>query len=224
MAATATTADSPTFTTPPNPSNPPTAPVSNTFTFPTGDVGLLATHNGVRITGLVSSSALVLASPVWKKFLFPPWSNDDKTESEEWQKQIDCSEDDGEALLVLLNIAHLNFCAVPKVLGYKLLFQVAVLVDQYDCIGIVQPWLQGWMMGEEIASLQHGQEGWLFIAWAFGREKTFKYLAAKIVRGIEASWDETAATRYTIPEPVPPGIVGKYCSPLLMSKDGLLLS
>jgi hypothetical protein len=111
----------------------------NPFMFPSGDVTLLTTHPKTKqpLTGTVVSYALTLASPVWKKFLFPPWETNDL---ESKPKQIDCTEDDSSALLILLNIAHLRFNEVPNgKLEYSLLFEVAKLCDQYDCVNLVRP-------------------------------------------------------------------------------------
>jgi len=49
---------------------------TNLFILPTGTVKLLVTYEKEKLVGLVSADALVLASPVWKKFLFPSWDND----------------------------------------------------------------------------------------------------------------------------------------------------
>jgi hypothetical protein len=118
---------------------------SESLKFPSGDVTLLAKHTVTKapLTYIVSSVALSLASPVWRKFLFPPWESAD---SERKSKQIDCTEDDSLALLILLNVAHLQFNKVPNgKLEYDLLFEVAKLCDQYDCMDLVRPWVAGWL-------------------------------------------------------------------------------
>ncbi|KAH6696744.1 hypothetical protein BKA61DRAFT_623016 [Leptodontidium sp. MPI-SDFR-AT-0119] len=159
------------------------SPPTNPFIFPTGTVKLLATYKDQSLVGSVSADALVLASPVWKKFLFPPWDDTSlpEKETEVKHKQIDCTEDDGEALLILLNIVHLNFDGVPAFLEYPTLLEVAVLVDQYDCVKVVRPWLESWMKNEKSERLKAKQEGWLFISWVFGRETTFSELAHHMV-------------------------------------------
>jgi len=43
------------------------------FTFPKGDVEITVLYNGEVVKGYVESNAMVRASPVWKKFIFPPW-------------------------------------------------------------------------------------------------------------------------------------------------------
>ncbi|PVH73882.1 hypothetical protein DL98DRAFT_594572 [Cadophora sp. DSE1049] len=154
---------------------------ANPFIFPIGTVKLLVTYKAKELVGYASADTLVLASPVWKNFLFPPWDDDPAPVGEVKEKQIDCTEDDGEALLVLLNIVHLNFNAVPSTLEYSTLLQVAVRVDQYDCIKIVRPWLESWMKHEHGESLKPNQEGWLFIAWVFEPENIFEKLAKHLV-------------------------------------------
>jgi hypothetical protein len=111
----------------------------NPFLFPSGDVALLATHLTTKesLTGKVSSHALTLTSSIWKKPLFPPWEPKD---AEPKPKQTDCTEDDSSALLILLNIAHLQFNEVPNgKMECSLLFEVAKLCDQYDCVNLVRP-------------------------------------------------------------------------------------
>jgi hypothetical protein len=43
------------------------------FDLESGDVLAFATYQGQRVSFKVSSDAMSLASPVWKKFLFPPF-------------------------------------------------------------------------------------------------------------------------------------------------------
>jgi hypothetical protein len=185
----------------------------NPFLFSSGDVTLLKTHPKTKqsLSGTVLSHALTLASPVWKKFLFPPWEAND---AEPKPKQIDCREDDSSALLLLLSIAHLQFNEVPKgQLEYSLLFEVAKLCDQYDCVDLVRPWLRDWLAGEEIECLKVGKEGWLWISWVFGREKAFEACAKNLAKLV--STDKNGGcfleNGKPIPEPVPAGIVGKFC-------------
>ena len=91
----------------------------------------------------VSSHAMSLASPVWRKILHPPFEtlpSSDASDDDE-QDDIDFTDDDGEALLLLLNIAHLQFSKIPHYLTFETVVQVAVLCDKYDCVGLIKPWL-----------------------------------------------------------------------------------
>ncbi len=168
-----------------------------------------------HIAYVVSSHALCLASPVWKKIIHPPFQKLSCAESHEdglRSKQIDLHEDNKEALLHLLNIAHLQFNKVPTQLPFKSILDIAVLCDKYDCVGLVKPWLPLWLVDEETQYKEPDHEEWLFVAWVFGREKTFIELARKLV--IEVRMSPTGvcltSTGKIFPSQMPPGIVGRF--------------
>ena len=194
-----------------DPGGPSTSPV-NPFNFDGGDVRIVVKGSITKepVTGLVASQAMSLASPVWKKLIFPPW---EPTYSGK-QKEIDFSHDSPAALLVLLNIAHIRFSRIANTqLGYQMLYDLAILCDQYDCVELVRPWMDKWLVHACTESKQEGQEGWLFIAWVFGREKTFEDLAQLLVKRSPTS-PTGQCLRYSgqfLPEPLPPGIVGMSC-------------
>ena len=66
--------------------------------------------------------------------------------------ELHFEDDDGEALLLLLRIAHLQFAEVPVSLDFDKLLQVAILCDMYDCVGLVKPWLSTWLSDEAVES------------------------------------------------------------------------
>jgi hypothetical protein len=133
------------------------------FTFQPSDIRLKVNYKGEPVTAHVSSSAMSFASPIWKKFIFPPWKpmaaekptttyestpaakkskvtdKKGKDKSVLPVEEVDFSDDNGEALLVLLRISHLRFHDNPRTLPYQTLLQVAVLCDQYQCINLVRP-------------------------------------------------------------------------------------
>lgn len=160
---------------------------------------------------------MALASPVWEKFLFPPWLGSGETKSLEGRdvqsppvQQLDFAEDDGEALLILLRIVHLQFKEIPATLPYDLLLDLATLVDKYLCIGIIRPWLATWLANEETEWKAPGHECWLFIAWVFGRNEVFEKLALKMVKDTMVNADGAMITSSGEPisEPMPEGIIG----------------
>ncbi|KUJ06372.1 uncharacterized protein LY89DRAFT_410943 [Mollisia scopiformis] len=189
----------------------PSIPTPNPFVFKTGDTRILITHNKERIEGEVSSHALCLASPVWEKFIFPPWNSNDAAETSDTAKPIDFSEDDSAALLTLFNIAHLRFHEVPACLPYKVLLQVAVLCDQYDCVNLVRPWLSEtqWLKDSADEAVKTDQEQWLFIAWVFGLEDVFDQLATHLVQTIQVQGDGESWRSLT---PMPPLIMESILS------------
>jgi len=177
---------------------------SNTGTpldFPRGDISVAVTHSNERLLIKVSSSSLSLASPVWEKFVFPPFGDQNK------DVRIDFTEDDFDVLWILLCIAHLRFDGIPtKALPYDKLLQVAVLCDQYDCIQLVNPWLESWLENGVEESLEEGKENWLFIAWVFGRDTIFEELSCNLVRTISLGDDGQCSLH----SPLPADIIGNH--------------
>ena len=178
------------------------------FIFDSGDLHLLVTYSNDQYYFVVSSHAMSLASPVWKKFLHPPFStlpSKEESESHLPYKKLDFKEDDAEALFTLLRTAHLQFSKVPATLTFESILNIAVLCDKYDCVGLVKPWLNSWLANESTQYKEPGHEEWLFVAWVFGRENIFKAFAAKLVCEVRTNSKED------FPTPMPPDIIGKLC-------------
>ena len=96
---------------------------------PSGDLRLHTdTHDFI-----VSSKVMCFASPVWRAMFDPqgPWA---KKASDAYS----LPEDDPNALLFILRIAHLQFSELPDVfVVYEHLFQLAVLCDKYGGVLIL---------------------------------------------------------------------------------------
>ena len=88
---------------------------------------------------------------------------------------------------------------------------MAILVDQYDCVELVQPWLDSWLANDVTRSKKNRKEGWLFIAWVFGRESVFAALANKLLLEVKIGTGGECMTEDedVLPELMPPQIVGK---------------
>ena len=141
----------------------------------------------------------------------PTGENDKQGTSSRQVKEVDFRDDGGEALLLLLHIAHLQYNDIPTTLAYNTLLDVAVLCDRYSCVELVEPWLSHWLSDEEKSSKEAGHENWLFIAWVFGRGKVFSDLAFRMVREATTNDDSKCLTSSgaEVPGPMPPNILGK---------------
>lgn len=132
------------------------------FTFKLADTRLKITYKNALAYAHVYSGAMVQASPVWKNFIFPPWSIQQgastKTEDIltalsklrlEPEQDLDFTEDNAEALLVLLSIAHLQIEEILNARPPKtVLVNIAILCDAYFYHDLVRPWVSKWM-GDE---------------------------------------------------------------------------
>lgn len=125
---------------------------------------------------------LISTLQVWNKLLFPLWSNESSK-----VKEIDFRKDDGEAILILLNIAHLQSGLVPKELDCKILYRIAIRCEQYDCHVVVEPWKYIWLQLQNEANYRYepGEEDRIYIDWAFGRENSFAKMITDLVRLLE---------------------------------------
>lgn len=157
----------------------------------------------------VSSSALRLASPVWRTMFNPSGHFLEST-----AKEISFPDDDPTALLIVLRIAHLRFKEVPDSLGFEEIVNVSVICDKYDTVSIVRPFLVKWA-GRDM-KVSPGKEQWIFVAWAFGYEDVFKSGVQKLVR--EVIVDDKGRSmfgRKAVNGGLPPDMMGKFPENLL---------
>lgn len=218
------------------------------FDFPQGDVTITIKSGDIELFGRVSSAAMALASKVWEKFMFPPWqvlsstpnvpnpSNDISSDSDPTAQakvevkrtekdclalnkaNVDFSEDDAEALFILLQVAHLQFHKLPLVLGAKLLLQIALLCDQYMCAHLVRPWMQNWIIGAGLIDHEFtatiAPEQCFFIYWLFGSLQDSSRMLRKMA-SITKIQDGKCLTAQGHPliEPLPSGIAGMMNPP-----------
>ena len=146
-----------------------------------GDLRLLVKDSGDEWTTLiVSSSAMRLASPVWRAMLNP------KSHFKEAEKQeVEFPDDDLDALLIILRVAHLKFRDLPESVSFEGLVNLAVVCDKYDTVGLVRKWIPGWLAPwyKEICS--PGYEEWLSIAWTFGKFATFQKVTRQLIESCD---------------------------------------
>ena len=108
---------------------------------PRGDLKLLVESEDKKTKRtriyVVSASVMCIASPVWCAMFDPEgrWAIA-SSNSKECFRML---EDDPDALLLLLDIAHLNFDRMPASLSFDRLLNVAILCDKYDIVKLVCP-------------------------------------------------------------------------------------
>ena len=187
---------------------------------PSGDLNLIAEcpnpeeDEPVTKTFVVSAKVMCLASPVWKAMFDPsgPWAK--RSSGTEGVKML---EDDPDALLILLDAAHLNFDHVPKAVNFDQLLHLAILCDKYDTFRLVGPWISEWIGGQELLRPVYnpGNEAWLFISWSFGREGIYNNLSKHLVStlSIDDSGQCLSPAAKVLGENMPPGAIGEYLRP-----------
>lgn len=133
-------------------------------------------EDGLRIYK-VHSLAMSLASPIWNAMFNPANGFRESNPN----VPVEFPEDNPDVLLILLRIAHLQFHSLPKSISFAWLRELAVLCDKFDTVGLVQPFIEGWLSPWTQLCLEPGYEDWLFIAWAFGCHHIFESLTTSLV-------------------------------------------
>ena len=87
---------------------------------------------------VVSSAVMRNASPVWRT-MFDPQGHFMESQRSLTHGEMDFPEDDPDALLCVLRIAHLQFQKIPETLNYTELLNLAIVCDKYDTVAIVRP-------------------------------------------------------------------------------------
>ncbi|KAK0516482.1 hypothetical protein JMJ35_001085 [Cladonia borealis] len=131
-------------------------------------------------TFLVSSAVMRIASPVWR-IMFDPQGHFMESQRSLTHGDVDFPEDDPDALLCILRIAHLQFRKIPETLDYAKLLNLAIICDKYDTVALVRPWVAKWEEQTKALAWNTGCEGYLFIAWTFGDSPTYEKLAKPLV-------------------------------------------
>ncbi|CZR64692.1 uncharacterized protein PAC_14591 [Phialocephala subalpina] len=177
------------------------------FTFNDGDVRIKVKYQDEEVVGSVVSHAMVMASPVWRKFIFPPWVPDSAAAAPTKQKEIDFSGDNGEAILLLLRIVHFQFTKVPTELSLSRLYEIALLCEQYDCHSLVKPWLKDWLIYQKSRYVVYARPLHLFyVSWAFGSSELFSTVAKDTLLCLER-YDLEARLAPTSDVTIPEGII-----------------
>lgn len=163
-----------------------------------------STGKSVKVTFLVSSRHLVLASPVFKAMLEGGWSEGNKKDG---RFRIRAEDWDVEALTVVMNVLHSHYRQVPKRVTLKMLAKIGMIVDYYKLHEAFQPMARLWMepLKNSMPDSSFGADAtlWLSVSWVFEDETAFTSITKVAIlwspKGVE------------VPQglPIPQVIIGK---------------
>jgi len=154
----------------------------------------------------VNSAALCLASPVFRAMLGPHSRFKeginlrlahigDGGGQASTPMELPLTDDDPDALAVVLRILHLQFQKVPVPMSasggdeekYKL-YEMAIICDKYDLKDVLLYWLELWtslrfleLCYEDITLSTTTGSKWLFIAYAFGYPRLFNLVSRELI-------------------------------------------
>ncbi|GKU07853.1 unnamed protein product [Fusarium langsethiae] len=161
---------------------------------------------------LVSSSHLVLASPVFQAMVEGPYAEGStdhrgiyRFATHGWNQ---------EALVIVLDIIHGHHRSVPKLLDLEMLAKVAVIVDYYKCHEIVEVFAERWLKALQKGRTDHYGKAsmlWLLISWVFSCPEIFERMAGLALKH---------STRLILAENVP--IPGEILDRIDQERQGAL--
>jgi len=124
----------------------------------------------------VSSKHLILASSYFRKMLRGGFKEAEEL-CAKGTVQIRLMDDHPAAMLILLNIIHGHTRRVPRVVGFRMLTQIAVLVDKYQFHEVAEAFTDSWVAnlkgGTPQTSLDDLRAA-ICIYWVFRKPSDFK--------------------------------------------------
>ncbi|KAF6820301.1 hypothetical protein CMUS01_11593 [Colletotrichum musicola] len=122
----------------------------------------------------VCSRTLARASPVFDAMLYGP-SADPRPLADQWTINLP---DDGLAeTSFFLSISHGQSASVPSALPISALCKLLHLLEKYDAMPVIRPWIQGWLkhVGGNTKDLRL-----LWISWTAGDSNMFRTVFEKV--------------------------------------------
>jgi hypothetical protein len=129
----------------------------------------------------VSSAHLKLASPVFKKALSGEWK-EAATLKDSGSVEIETSEWDVDALLLLMRIFHCQLSDLPKKLDIERLAKLLVLVDYYECDDLLGFIGERWhtplytFQNIRVTTIR------FWVAWTLAHAEAFSHYSTMLVR------------------------------------------
>tara|TARA_R110002060_G_scaffold3113_3_gene4903 strand:+ start:1182 stop:1589 length:408 start_codon:yes stop_codon:yes gene_type:complete len=127
--------------------------------------------------------------------------------------EIDFSEDDGAALLIILRIVHLQLNEIPSKVDLLTFYNIAVLCEQYDCLQIISPWVKKWsreLKNADDTGVEFPQARRLYIYWVTGNVPAFRKLSTSLVKSSEVTTREGVSSLSLSREILPEGLYGLF--------------
>ncbi|KAF8533506.1 hypothetical protein BDD12DRAFT_482960 [Trichophaea hybrida] len=183
---------------------------------PSGDVTLnLApddTHQNVLATASVSSKCLSLGSPVFAAMLRPNASFLEGSQLKQTgSTKVTLVGDKIETMIIVLRALHFLSRQLPTSLTTDELYNLALVVNKYDCFQPLFPWIRLWVTPHRTtATYFSSYHKWLYMSLVFEESALFTSITKKLILETELDDDGEMVTTQgeRLDECLPDGIVG----------------
>ena len=181
-----------------------------------GDLNLIFINDdGAKKKMVVSRHVLCIGSKVFDAMLGPDSHFREATNpslSTDGVRQINCEDDDFDAMTIITNVLHLQHQRVPKSTTFELLYKIAIVCDKYDLVRSMGLWPGYWAEQFTTQIEKRGFEGWLLIATVFKQAAAFKRITKHLILTsmLDATTDELLTEDgCSFAECVPGAVIGK---------------
>ncbi|KAH7040951.1 uncharacterized protein B0I36DRAFT_358178 [Microdochium trichocladiopsis] len=138
---------------------------------------------------VASSSAMMLASPVWGAMLADSF----KLTERQTGLTIIKLDGDAKAITLLLDIVHYRFAEVPSTTSLSELYQLSLTIAQYKCEPLIHPWARTWLGLLNLNSANFVSEKdshkALWIAYTLGDEELYKTMLKTLILSLSRNSD-----------------------------------
>ncbi|KAI9768640.1 MAG: hypothetical protein M1839_004000 [Geoglossum umbratile] len=173
-----------------------------------GSAGIEGSGQNKEVRFRVSSRHMILASPVFKVMLRQEFKEAIVLRST-GKLEVTLEDDCPAAFLILLNIIHGHVRLVPREIDLDMLTRVAIIVDKYDCLEVVEIFSDMWfskLRKKLPGSFTKTLLPWLCITWVFERADEFMLMTQIAQRESTGNIEEELANGL----PIPSSILGQF--------------
>jgi hypothetical protein len=149
----------------------------------------------------VSSCHLRLASPHFKNLITGEWKESKAMQTQRCLR-LEERDWDADALEILMNIIHNRARRVPRLINLEMLAKLAVLVDYYECLEVVEVFSPDWiahLKQKEPMPYSRDTVLWIWISIGFRQSDLFHTATSAALRH---SGDPIQTMGLPIPEEV----------------------
>ncbi|KAJ0425373.1 hypothetical protein BJY00DRAFT_308121 [Aspergillus carlsbadensis] len=138
-----------------------------------------------EVRSRVSSAHLKFVSPVFDRALSEDWK-EATTLRESGSVEMETSDWDIEALLLLLRILHFQLSNLPQNVDIELLAKLLVLVDYYECHSLLG-FIAGRWRSTILYSYHSPVRGMirLWVAWSLNQVEDFRFYSSKLIQRVK---------------------------------------
>ncbi|EXF85448.1 hypothetical protein CFIO01_12356 [Colletotrichum fioriniae PJ7] len=172
---------------------------------PSWDVALVVAHDNTQKKFLVSSHILKVASKSFNSLLASQFEEGAKTQPDS-KPDILLHHDNPDAMEIILSILHYKHRDEWYNLSAKMIADLAVHLDKYDCSASLRLWVNHWLIN--FGQVEHGDVGYLLAATAYlGESAKFQKMTRSAILYLPMNFDFNAWSEDEVVSALPDNVI-----------------